>query len=37
MKTTKASPQGTDRKTATGVGGLLRQNQSQQGDKSELN
>jgi len=33
MNTTKESPHGTNRKTATGVGGLLRQNQSQQGDK----
>jgi hypothetical protein len=33
MNTTKESPYGTNRKTTTGVGGLLRQNQSQQGDK----
>ena len=29
LNTTKESPHGTNRKTATGVGGLLRQNQSQ--------
>ncbi|MBI4926618.1 MAG: hypothetical protein HY835_02555, partial [Anaerolineae bacterium] len=33
MNTTKESPHVTNRKTATGVGGLLRQNQSQSGDK----